>query len=126
MKENLARGNMTLKQKKMNSKDEYIVMNVAQNITEIAHTLENVLGKTEIIQELYANLRLLYSTKTMTSVFNKAITDIAGEAISINTEDLHSDDKNDPYWVADNKTPAKTSQSQIYERKRRKRKDKSI
>lgn len=113
----------------MSNKDEYVVMNVAQNLTEIANTLKKVLGDSEIVQEFYANLKLLYSTQTMTKTFNTVISHIvAGEEPSVEILDLSKYNPNDPCWIADNKKPAKTSNQQRYERehKQRRKKDKSV
>ena len=111
----------------MTSKDDYVVMNVAENLVEIAQTLKNVLGDTEIIQELFANIKLLYSTETMKKTFNKVITDIAaGKDTSVDVIDLA--DSDDAYWVSDNKEPAK-SYNQVNDarkKKKRKKKEKSV
>ena len=110
----------------MTNKDQYVVMNVACNLDEIAERLKSVLGDTEIVQELFANIRLLHSTRTVTRGLNTVVSQIvAEEEPSVEASDLSNEDPSSPYWTADNKTPAKTSNSIDYERKQKqRRKDK--
>lgn len=113
----------------MNNKDQYIVMNVAQNLTELANEFKKVLGDTEAVQELFANIRLLYSTKTMSETFNTVISHIAaGEEPDVTVMDLTKEDPEDPYWANKDKKPAKSYNQVNYERnqKKRRKEEKSV